>query len=106
MLHVFQVEGLLPDQSQDSSWRAHHNVGAVAAQGLLILLDVDASKEHSNLHIITILRKTLILLINLKSQLPVVDEQVDDSIMTLGCDSPCMTQHQYAHLPISNIQLL
>ena len=67
---MFQVEGLLPDQSQDSAWRAHHNVGAIGAQGLLILLDIDASKEHSNLHIITILRKTLILLINLKSQLP------------------------------------
>ena len=71
VLDVFQVEGLLPDQSQDSSWCAHHNVGAVAMQGLLILLDVDASKEYSNLYIITILRKTLILLINLKSQLPV-----------------------------------
>ena len=70
MLEVLGVEGLVSNQGQDATGGAHHNVGAVVLQRLLVLLDGDATKEHRNLDIVEVLAKSLILLVDLKCQFP------------------------------------
>ena len=75
MLDVLGVEGLVPHQCQDPTGGADHNVGAVAVEHLLVLLDADASKEHRGLDVVKVLAETLVLFVDLKSQLPVMDKR-------------------------------
>lgn len=49
VLDVLEVETLVAGQSQDAARGAHHNVGAVLLQHLLVLLDGQAPKEHRHL---------------------------------------------------------
>ena len=70
VLDVLEVEGLVSHQRQDAPGRAHHNVGTVGLEGLLVLLDGEPSKEHAHLHVVKVLAETLVLLVDLKRQLP------------------------------------
>ena len=49
MLKVAQVQLLGSDEGQNTSGGSNHDVRAVRLQSLLVLLDIESTKEHSNL---------------------------------------------------------
>lgn len=79
---MFQIKGLLSRQCQYSSRCTDNDVWAVGLQYLLILLDVNSSKENCNLDITHVLTKPFILLMNLECQLSRVahDQHTDLAI--------------------------
>ena len=84
MLDVLQVQGLVADQSQDASWRAHHDVGAVLLQDVLVLLDGHATKEHGRLDSGHVLGEALVLLADLEGQLSRVTHDQDGDLGSVG----------------------
>lgn len=49
MFDVAQVEALVAGEGQDASRRAHHHVGTLSLQNLLVLLDGQTPEEHGHL---------------------------------------------------------
>lgn len=74
MLEVLCVEGLVPNQSQDPSRSAHHNMWTVVLQCLLVLFDGNPTKKHRDLDTVKVLAKPLVLFVNLKSQFSVTQK--------------------------------
>ena len=69
MLDVFGVERLILDQSQDATGGTDHDVGAVVLEHLLILLYTDATEKDGDLDVVEVLAESLVLLVDLESQL-------------------------------------
>lgn len=69
MLEVAQTQLLVPHEGQHSAWGAHDNVRAVIFERVLVLLNVHASKEHSDLHRGHVLAEALVLLGDLVGEL-------------------------------------
>ena len=84
MLDVLQVQGLVADQRQDASWRAHHDVGAVLLQDVLVLLDGHATEEHGRLDSGHVLGEALVLLADLEGQLSRVTHDQDGDLGSVG----------------------
>lgn len=69
VLDVLQDQGLSPDEGQCAAGRAHHDVGAVLLQHLLVFLDGHAAEEHGCSHSGHVLGEALVLLADLEGQL-------------------------------------
>ena len=72
VLDMLEIKCFLACQSQYSARCANDNVWAVGLEGLLVLLDADATKEHWNFDVIHVFRKSFILFRDLKGQLSCV----------------------------------
>ena len=66
MLHVLQVECLVPEESEHTSRCAHHDVRAVALQGLLVLFYAYPAKKYGGFYVVEILTETLVFLVYLE----------------------------------------
>lgn len=88
MFDILQVEVLVANEGKSTARCAHHDVGTVLAENLLILLDREATKEHSALHSGHVLGETLILFADLESQLT------------------CVAHHKNRHLEERKIQMI
>lgn len=69
VLDVFEAEGLVADEGEDSAWCAHYNVRAALLQHVFVLLDWQASEEHRALHVGHVLGESLVLFADLEGQL-------------------------------------
>ena len=69
MLDVLGVECLVLDQSQDSAGGTDDNVRTVVLQNLLVLFYADTTKEDGDFDVVKVLAKTLVLFVDLESQL-------------------------------------
>lgn len=72
MLDVFQAEGLVPGECEDSSRGSNNNVRTILLQDLFILLDGQATKEYCSLYCGHVLGETLVLFTDLEGQLSCV----------------------------------
>ena len=57
VLQVLQRQLLTFDESKDSAGRAHHNVGTVVLQNLLVLRDGHSTEEDTDLEVIMCYKK-------------------------------------------------
>lgn len=79
MFQVLQVEFLVPDESENSSWGADNDVRCHCLQGLFVLLNRHAAKEHCDLNARHIFTEALVFLADLESEFSSVahDQDVD-----------------------------
>lgn len=69
MFHMLEVEDLLTTQGQRPSRGPYYDMRAVGLDGLLIFLDAQASKKHTDLDGWHVLAEPFIFLSDLESEL-------------------------------------
>lgn len=74
---VLETKVLVADEGEGATGCAHHDVRAILAEHLLVLLDGQAAEEHGTLDAGHVLGEALILFANLEGQLACVAHDED-----------------------------